>query len=219
MRMPRHSLWTAAGLALALSALPATAVNEPPRPPQSALNKIRDLTATVRARRALQDDPALARLNLGVEVDNGVATVWGPVPSIAVGRVAAAKLEGLKGVTRVKSNFYVEERRDPLLDLVRTGGPPERVEVAKPRDAAVKVGRSAAEGPALLGPRPARPVPLAELAAQLQQSEPRFRAIGVEVRDGTVLVRRGAVPGPDVMDLANKLRRIPGVRDVILTGD
>ncbi|MFO0845129.1 MAG: hypothetical protein U0797_22535 [Gemmataceae bacterium] len=27
------------------------------------------------------------------------------------------------------------------------------------------------------------------------QSEPRFRGIGVEVRDGTVYVRRGEVPG------------------------
>ena len=68
MRLPRCVVCTAAGLAMALSALPARAAGEPPRPPQSALNKLRDLSATVKARRLLQDDPALARLNLGVEV-------------------------------------------------------------------------------------------------------------------------------------------------------
>lgn len=217
MRLSRGLVWAAAGLTL----VPAlTAGADPPLPPQSALHKIRDLTATVRARRVLHDDPSLGKLNLGVEVEKGVATVWGPVPSVAVGHVAAAKLEGLKGIDQVRPNFYVEERRDPLLDLAaRSVGPTERVEVAKPRDIAVKVGRSGGDGPTLMEPRPPRPVSLADTAAQLQQSEPRFRGLGVEVRDGTVLVRRGAVPGRDVMDLVNKLRRIPGVRDVILTGD
>lgn len=219
MRLPRCVVCTAAGLAMALSALPARAVNEPPRPPLSALNKIRDLTATVRARRTLQDDPALAKLNLGVEVSNGVATVWGPVPSLGVGHVAAAKLEGLKGIDKVKSSFYIEERRDTVLELVLPDVAPERVEVAKPRDPAVKVGRTTSEGPTLLAPRPTKLASPTEQAAQLQQSEPRFRGISVEVKDGTVLVRRGNVAGRDVMDLVSKLRRIPGVRDVILTGD
>jgi hypothetical protein len=221
MRLPRCVVCTAAGLVMALSALPAMAVNEPPRPPLSALNKIRDLTATVRARRTLQDDPALAKLNLGVEVNNGVATVWGPVPSLGVGHIAATKLEGLKGIDRVKSSFYIEERRDTALDLPLpdAAAAPERVEVAKPRDPAVKVGRATGEGPSLSAPRPTKTASPGEQAAQLQQSEPRFRGIGVEVKDGTVMVRRGSVAGRDVMDLVSKLRRIPGVRDVILTGD
>jgi hypothetical protein len=199
-------------------ALPAVA-GEPPRPPLSALSKLRDLGATVKARRLLQDDPALGRLNLGVEVSNGVATVWGPVPSLAVGHVAAMKLEGLPGIDKVKSSFYLEEPKDLILELARPEAPPERVAVAKPRDEAVKVARPAGEGPVLLGPRPAKPPSPAELAARLQQSEPRFRGIGVEVTGGTVTVRRGDVAGRDVMDLVSQLRRIPGVREVVLTGD
>jgi hypothetical protein len=220
MRPPRSAMWTAAALALALTALPARAVSEPPRPPTVALIKIRDLSATVRARRALQDDPSVAKFNLGVEVENGVATVWGPVPSLAVGHAAASKLEGLKGIDRVKSSFYLEDRRDPLLELARPGGSAERVEVAKPRDLAVKTGRSASEGPKLDAPRVANPAAsLAEQAAALHKSEPRFRGIVVQVQGSAVMVRRGEVPGSDVMDLVKKLRRIPGVSDVILTSD
>jgi hypothetical protein len=238
MRVTRSVIWTAAGLAL--SALPARAIDEPPRPPASALGKIRDLATAVRARRALQEEPALSALNLGVRVENGVATVWGPVPSLDVGRRAVARLEALKGVTKVQPNFYVQERRDGTLDIARADGAPERIEAAKPEietgklpvTTATVVGRrdnATNGGPSLFAPRPAksaRPEPQGDAGKSpgsldagvrlAQQSEKRFKRIPVEVRGGTLLVRRGKSPGDDVMDLVQKLRRLPGVREVIL---
>lgn len=243
MRLMRSAMGTAAALALALSALPAWGIDEPPRPPMSALGKIRDLAATVRARRVLQDDPTLSSLNLGLQVENGVVSVWGPIPSREVERQVTLKLETLKGITKVQLNFYVQDRRDRGLDLVRPDGVPERIEAAKPEietgklpvTPATPVGRrdsTANEGPRLFAPRPTtaprteaagevgklpRPATsLTEEVRQARQSERRFRDIVVQVQDRTVVVRRGKSPGDDVMDLVQKLRRVPGVREVIL---
>jgi hypothetical protein len=227
---------------LALSALPARAIDEPPRPPVSALGKIRDLAATVRARRLLQEDRVLKTLNLGVSVENGVVSVWGPVPSNAVARQAIAKLETIKNITEVRHNLYLSDNHAP--------SGPERVEAAKPEFetgrlpppmdppptlAADRRDLPAAGGTKLLAPRPvatARPEPIAavvklpkpaapltEQVREARQSEARFREIAVEVRGQVVLVRRGDSPGRDVMDLVQKLRRIRGVSDVILTDE
>ena len=92
MRRWRSVVAVVAGLLLTVSA-PAGAVDSPPRPPPSALGLIGDLRLTVLARRALQGDPALGRLNLGVRVRDGVATVWGPVPSDAVIRASCGQAE------------------------------------------------------------------------------------------------------------------------------
>ena len=240
MTLTRTHLWTAALLTLALSTLPARAVDEPPRPPTSALGKIRDLAATVRARRLLEEDRVLKALNLGVSVENGVVSVWGPIPSNAVGRQAIAKLETIRNITEVRSNFYLTDA--PTL----TG--PERVEAAKPEfetgrlpqprepaNVAVRREQATEDAPRLLAPRPlatARQEPIAavvnlpkpaasltDLVREARQSEARFRDIAVEVRGQVVLVRRGDSRGRDVMDLVQKLRQIRGVSDVILTND
>ena len=238
-------MWTAACLTLALSALPARAIDEPPRPPASALGKIRDLAATVRARRLLQEDRVLKTLNLGVSVENGVVRVWGPIPSAEVGRQAVAKLETLKNITEVKPNFYLTDNRPLPAGPERLEGlggfsPPTQVEAAKPE---IETGRLpvpqepivSSAGPKLLAPRPSTAAPAKPAAAvvnlpkpaaslddrvrEARQSEARFRAIAVEVRGQVVLVRQGGSPGRDVMDLVQKLRHIRGVSDVILSND
>src|SRR5262245_11256199 len=124
MTLLRTNPWTAACLVLALSTLPARAVEEPPRPPTSALGKIRDLAATVRARRLRDEGRSLRPLRLGVGVDNGVISVWGPVPSKEVARQAIAKLETIRNITEVRPNFYLSDNQSPAR--------PERVASAKP---------------------------------------------------------------------------------------
>lgn len=62
-------------------------------PLQDAL--LRDLIQTVQARKELAEDPALASLNLGVEVKGGIATLWGPVPNVELAFRAEARLKVL----------------------------------------------------------------------------------------------------------------------------
>jgi hypothetical protein len=61
----------------------------------------------VLARRALAADKELAALNLGVKVRDGVATVWGPVPSAALGLRAVRTVEGVRGIASVHSEMQV----------------------------------------------------------------------------------------------------------------
>ena len=61
--------------------LPATLwLNDGPARAASRLESTDDLILTVLARKALLDDRDLATLNLGVRVQQRVATLWGPVP-------------------------------------------------------------------------------------------------------------------------------------------
>ncbi|MFO0927358.1 MAG: BON domain-containing protein [Gemmataceae bacterium] len=260
MILHRTLAWMASTLVLMLSTLPARAVDAPPRPPTSALGKIRDLAVTVRARRALQEDSVLGALNLGVWVENGVASVWGPVPSDEVGRRAIEKLRTVAGVADIRVDFH-HRPRDPdhlLADLTpRPGEALARIDVYKPDSGRVEslpmprptpqpaelavatAPRPPApaavrdrETPRLLAPRPVASVrrqpeaevvrrPRASLADQVDQvrrADPRFRDIPVRLRGTAVEVRRGDADDA-ATDLANRLRRIPGVTDVLLTDD
>lgn len=217
MRLSRTPMWITACLTLALSALPGRAIEEPPRPPMSALGLIRDLATTVHARRALQEDRVLGPLNLGVQVNKGVLTVWGPVPSHAVGKQAIARLETIKGIAQVRPNFYLAESREKLLfDTTRPAGVPERIESAKPeietgkilvrsREPILTVDRRdqpVNDGLKLFAPRPvvaARPesltsaVKLPKPAASLTDQVREARQSEARFRDIVVEVQGNAV--------------------------
>jgi hypothetical protein len=65
----------------------------------------------------LQQDPVLAPLDLGVTVREGVATLWGPVPSRELGERAAALLRRLPELSAVHNELFV----DPFADLLAHG--------------------------------------------------------------------------------------------------
>jgi hypothetical protein len=81
-----------------------------------------------------------------------------------------------------------------------------------PRTSAVKQGASA-------GASVARPPSLADQVERVRQSEGRFRAISVDVQDGMLVVHRRGVSSADATALAEKLRRIPGVGEVLIASD
>lgn len=95
---------------------------------------LRDMQVTIYARKALSEDAALARLNLGVNVRDGIATVWGPVPSNDLSRKAVQKLEGVKGVLQVRSDLYLlgPRKEDEFPDLPFVFETPTQSESASP---------------------------------------------------------------------------------------
>src|SRR5262245_22029303 len=84
---------------------------------------LRDLLHTVQARRTLAEDPALAPLNLGIEVRGGVAILWGPVPSVDLAFRAEARLRALIEVIDVHNNLEITP--DPLGPAPIFRGPPQ----------------------------------------------------------------------------------------------
>jgi osmotically-inducible protein OsmY len=109
---------------------------------------------------------------------------------------------------------------------------PQKAEISEVRPAG-SVPAVALEAPVPLTPRPAaaplrpavvilppRPLPeagdLSSLAKALCRKDERFGRVTVEVRQGTVSLR-GSVPRwEDLTELANAVRRLPGVTAVIL---
>ncbi len=77
----------------------------PPAAPATA-GDYQDIRHTLLARKVLEDDPALATLNLGVKVENRVATLWGPVPSLELGGRAAERLRGRSEFRDVRNDLY-----------------------------------------------------------------------------------------------------------------
>jgi hypothetical protein len=72
----------------------------------------RDLRLALQVRRALQEDSALAHANVGVKVTDGMVRLWGPVPSLDLGRRAAERARTLAGVRGVVNELYVSTALD-----------------------------------------------------------------------------------------------------------
>ena len=246
MRRKQSLWWIVAGLLLVVAA-PAGAETTS-RPPAVALGLIRDLRMTVIARRAFQHDRVLKSLNLGVKVRGGVATVWGPVPSAGVARQAMARLEAIDGIQKVRSEMQLRRPADrpALAELGIPAGAPRQIQAAKPLQRPAEVGPRQRElaslasdeqrrpgnlpelkplpmpsAPPLIKPVAVtnRPVPVRVAVERMRTSEGRFRTIAVEVQGSMVIIKRSGSADEDVLALAQAVRRIRGVSEVILSSD
>src|SRR5205823_4789472 len=103
---------------------------------------LRDMQVTIYARRALLEEPALAALNLGVNVRDGVATVWGPVPNEEIGRKAVKRVEMVQGVLKVRSDFYLlgPKKEEELPDSPLVLETPTKSESASPNRESGDIG-------------------------------------------------------------------------------
>jgi hypothetical protein len=72
-----------------------------------------DIVQTMRARKALHDDPSLAPYNIGVCVHNRVATLFGPAPTLDLALRAEARLRALFELVEIRNELIV-----PLDELV-----------------------------------------------------------------------------------------------------
>lgn len=70
-------------------------------------HNFRDLWHTVQARRMLAEDATLAPLNLGVHVKDGIAYLWGPVPSVDLAFRAEARLRMMIELIDVRNNLEI----------------------------------------------------------------------------------------------------------------
>lgn len=214
----------------------------PMRSPSSGQPSLRDVQRTIHARKALHEDEVLAPLNLSVHVRDGVAVVWGPIPSMDHVRRAIAKLEKVPGVNVVRSEMYVAPvgYRFEALTLPLHSEPPIVTQSASPNPLTGAIGtltgrnpepRRASESPKIhvsllapigiadrvSGPAPDSPASSLDAAVErLRGSEARFRTIAVEVRGDTVYLRGSDASGEQVIAFAQVLSRLPGVERVVV---
>jgi hypothetical protein len=209
--------------------------------PAAARSQLRDLELTIHARRALHTDARLGPLHIGVSVRDGVATLWGPVPTVEDARRAAKVLEAVAGIAAVRSELRLEKGRpNDLLALPLPVDPPTRTATASPDPVSGSLGTLTRRNPARFAPDAEAPPPAVALGAPvaapapapanaspslieaveaLRQSERRFRRIRAEVRGGTVWLHPDDTPRQDVMAFYQVLARVHGVERVVIKSD
>ena len=84
----------------------------------------RDLRQTIQARRLLADDPDLAPWNIGVIVQDRVATLWGPVPSAEVAFRAEICLKSMIELTEIRNELFMSELIKPMRVPLKINNPP-----------------------------------------------------------------------------------------------
>jgi len=86
-----------------------------------APDRVRDQNQTMQARQLLVKDPELATLNIGVIVQDRIATLWGPAPSAEIAFRAELCLRSMVELAEVRNELIVYEpleliRRPPIVD-------------------------------------------------------------------------------------------------------
>jgi BON domain len=154
------------GLLLALSGSDNILSGANPKeddPPARKSNRptLNELEVTIRARQALLDDPRFQSLNLFLTVQDGTATLSGPVPSEDLGRQAVAILNNVPGVYQVRNKLnVVKARGEQQLFIPLRNDPPTQTQSASP-----------AWNPGALGP-PNPPAPQGTLAGRTTKNPP-----------------------------------------------
>lgn len=205
-------------------------------PGRSAQDRIRDLETQVRARQQLAADEELAPFNLGVSVRDGVAVVWGPVPSPEMKARALAAVENVRGIYKVQSEMYVTRTAGTLVTPSYALTLPDAPQTSASAMPDWRTGKLPAlpgqlssnkgdepTGPpksVLLLPAVAAPDegPNGELASALEgirKGDERYRLIQYEMKNGAIYLRGTAKP-EHVMAFAQAISRVPGVGRVVL---
>lgn len=152
-----------------------------------------DIELTLRARLALQQTESIPG-TVGVSVQDGVATLWGAVPSPAAARHAREVISQLPGVAQVRDELHVEPEGQPTHDpLTGSFGPPARraepLVPFMPRTRGSLVGRPAdgGAGPdrdALWRPPATPPVPVPNNSPQVLPGMPEQVVPFLPLRSG-----------------------------------
>jgi osmotically-inducible protein OsmY len=205
--------------------------------PETADSVFADGKLTIFARQALQCDWGLKSHNIGVMVQGRTATLWGAIGSPALSERAENLVRQVPGISKVHNHLRVEQMPLPTQtkELFHVWSP---VKSAKPSPEHSRnlepPGRLTGWGPpggappvatvVMLGmpisPAPRPPVAAAvrselEIALEkLQQKDPRYRRLRLDVQDATLRLAGTVDRWADVLEFADRAARIPGLKHV-----
>lgn len=149
--------WSVAVLAAAALAAVAGAVwgsaksaNDPPAPASAA----RDVRLALQVRRALMEDDALVRANIGVKVVDGVVHLWGPIATSEQGRRAVDRARAVPGVRAVRNELYCSAALEepPTIRFPTQPEPATASQSAFPDSAAPPLGKVTGRAPPIALP-------------------------------------------------------------------
>lgn len=252
MCSPRHRLlhriappstlrsWIALAAPLLLLAATSKAIAQPAGEdtPGSLLTPLanadpaRDCRMTLRARQAVQNDPALAGItHIGVSVRSGVACLWGSVSSSEAARRAEVLVRQVPGIFEVRNEIHVESPDDPLVMFLRSNRAGKVARAPSPqwvsanRPTGLLLSRPEEPTPPPNGVTLLPPITLVLPAADpdligritaIQQSDPKFLGVVADVQNGVVRLGGTVTRWEEIFALARSISLLPGVERVIL---
>ncbi len=201
-----------------------------------------DAAATLAARKALHDDDQLAGLSLGVSVKDGVATIWGLVPTDSSARRVERRVKSIAGVREVRGDLHVQANDDlPARDRDRIAKaeadfpapvvidspiampPPRRGRLTEAKellDPDALAAKSADSTRPVADPFTERlvafkPDPSPEIA-KLWRSDKRYAGVQFEVKQGIVKLSGTFESWNDLWPFADAVSLMEGVERVVI---
>jgi osmotically-inducible protein OsmY len=127
---------------------------------------VRDARLIIEARRVLHQDPELARCNLAVSINQGVAVVWGRVPSEALARRALDQVRQVRGIFEVHHELLIQPFEFGLDRKEKKSPDPGRPK-KEPLPSGRLVGLPGSKPPSSVTPRSAELPPLSAAVSLL----------------------------------------------------
>lgn len=222
---------------------------QPARLSTSLTQTTKDIEIVARIRQALRQDAQLRSLNLSVRMSGGVASLFGPVPTLELKKRALSIVERVEGVLAVSAkDLYIStsDRGNKTLAVVIQEDRPTQTRSASPGSLSSSLGSfdsrlSMRDSQPISPPTPEKATPAARApqaarltahphavsssvslsiaVEQLRRRDARYQQIRARVEGTTVFVFPGDTSSEDAMTFAQAIRRLPGVQHVILSSD
>ncbi|MSQ94078.1 MAG: BON domain-containing protein [Gemmataceae bacterium] len=149
----------------------------PAGPNQQRADLSADVRHTIKARKLLADDPALATWNLGVVVTDRVAVLWGPAPSAEIAFRAEERLRKMVDLVAVQNNLFVSESLEAAKGKTEPTARPDPLLPALPLDPALGFGTPGAKGEPARSATQDRPGPQIQVLPPEPLSDPVTRKL------------------------------------------
>ena len=203
---------------------------------QPLIKPVDDLRLELRAKQAIRESSELSRWNPGLKVEEGVAILWGNLPSPELVEELVRRIKRVEGIRGVQSEVRIVSIQDDLPDriakAVAQGKPVEpkiapmiepQVIVREPQFAPVMTTskmtlNSARLGTTVMKPDPMKLVNLDEWLTKATKTDLRYQKLTWEISEGVIRLRGQVDRMGDIWDLADRISDLEGVRRVLVDG-
>ncbi len=197
----------------------------------------RDVEHTMQARKLLHNEPDLATLNIGVSVQNRVATLFGPVPSVDAIFRAELCLRSMIGLVEIRNEMFVSDQVEPIRPPVKLHSPsinppdvtppllphkapmnfkkPEEPTRQAPKANKQPVAQKTSQPKASLG-HPEAESDLASVLRALLGSKSIYEKVQFTIDKGCVYLSAPEENADALHEASRAIARLPGVASVVL---
>jgi osmotically-inducible protein OsmY len=194
-----------------------------------------DAALVLTARTALARDKSLVPLNLGVCVEDGLATLFGAVPAVDLGKRAEDIVRAVPGIRGVASEIHVLAPDDPIVEKMARSNRISQADRTVPAPIVLVPvpGTPSPQTPALNERVAAKPAPVAvtlrdpttdagadasvaDAVKALQRREAQWHDVKIATQGGIVHLSGSVRNWSELWSFADAISRLSGVERVVI---